>query len=223
MHILSVIFALVLVFVPAAASAVSVGGDVNVNVNATSSSGSGGAGINMGVGATTSAGARSGTTSGNSGTVRTEFRTNPAGIIVISAAQVSSQADLEVFIENAPLNNENVAKVDMSADDRMVVEYRHHGRLFGIFPVTVKSKTSVSAEEDGSLMVETRLPWWSGFVTGVGKTRAAVEERLNASTSLEAAFSASASAEARARAAEEVIAALDASASASGSSSAQVQ
>lgn len=148
------------------------------------------------------------------------FRVNALGVEVTSAGQVASDADLEVFSDNLTVANKNVAEANAEASGSADLAYYHQGRLFGIFPVKVKAHTWVTAQEDGSVKVNTTMPWWSAFVTGTGKVRSAVDSSLSSSTSISADVRAGADAAARARvlrAIADAHARLDASASANAS------
>lgn len=135
------------------------------------------------------------------------LKINDDGVAVTSSGQVASEADLEAFTYNHMLQNPNVADINASTDDTVHVTYKHHGKLFGIFPVTVQSRTEVTTNE-GMVTVATSLPWWNVFVTGTGDVADSVEAAVTESVSMQA----NADAHMRAQVAEQVLLVLGAQA-----------
>ena len=148
--------------------------------------------------------------------VDVELGTDSLGGTISSSAQVATDADLEIFSANVATQNENVARVDIVADEVKVV-YRHKGRLFGFIPVTVKSTTSVEFQADAEAEINSRLSWWSFMVAGKNYSRTEVESRIENNATIMANAQADTSASARASVAEAMIAELEAAAAASGS------
>ncbi len=181
-------------------SSAGVTGSVNVGGSASGTS----AGVEVGADADSSVRSDdtstddSGTTSGSAG-LTGGLRTNALGIEVVSSGQVQTAGDLEVFSENMRERDENIANANARAAGSADLTYYHKGKLFGLFPVKVKTQTWVTSETDGTVSVNTTLPWWSGFVTGTGKVRSEVDAALANSASLSADMQASADAAARAR------------------------
>ncbi len=132
------------------------------------------------------------------------LRVNALGIPVLTSAQVTTDADLELFRENMRLEDKNVAAVNLDSEEEVTVEYWHKGHLLGLFPVSIKSTTSVMEGSDGRATVQTRMPWWNLFVTGTGRIGSSVDSSLGGSTTLQGDFGLSADAAARARVLEAI-------------------
>ncbi len=139
---------------------------------------------------------------------------NATGIAIISAGQVESDADLEVFSANVQAREKNVSRVSFdsssSADTNVSVSYVHHGKLFGFLPVSFRSTTVAEAKEDGKTEVYTVFPWWSSLVSESAAIRSDIESRVKNNPTVQGSLSASASASAKARVAEAIIAEIDA-------------
>ncbi len=146
------------------------------------------------------------------------LKANALGITVRNASQVSSDDDLSVFAENIRAQDAHVALVDTSADGQVAVEYIHRAHFLILFPITITSRTTVSATNDGSVAVHTTLPWWRIFVSGIGDISSTIDTTLATSASLKAAVHAHASANEKAEVAQEVTAALAAQAAVGGES-----
>lgn len=146
----------------------------------------------------------------------TNLKLNASGVAITSSAQVSSDADLEVFSENIVAEKDNVVKVKMNSEgdseSKIIVKYKHHGKLVGFIPVTVQSTTEVSAKADEELEVKSRLPWWSFLVTKKNYDKFEIESELRNNAVIRENVQAGASASARARVTEEVIAVVQANA-----------
>lgn len=190
---------------PAGAQATVINGSLLSQLDVETRNGAATATINAEVGADGDTATSSDTDSDASATTRTDLRVNALGIAVMTSAQVESDADLEVMSENMRVENESFAGAETKSDGKVSVEYYHNGHLFGLFPVKVKSHTTVEEDADGEVVVTTRMPWWNFFVTGTGNVAADVDSELSGSSaSLESNFSASAEASARARIIEAV-------------------
>jgi hypothetical protein len=146
------------------------------------------------------------TTQGTSGSANLTggLQSNGLGIEIISSTQVSSDADLEVFSDNLKVRDEGVADSNAQAAGSADLSYYHRGHLFGLIPIKVKARTWVTTNENGTVQVNTTMPWWSAFVTGTGKVRSEVDGRLASSETLSADVRASADAAARARVLEAI-------------------
>lgn len=142
--------------------------------------------------------------------VDTSLKVNLLGVPVVSSTQVSSDADLEIFSENAVAKNDNVSKVMISSEDQdyqVVVVFKHRGKLLGFIPVAIRSTTEVMAEEnEDAVEVDSHLSWWGFLVAGENYDEAELESRIKSNAMIRANVKADASASAKARAAEAVIA-----------------
>ncbi len=136
---------------------------LNASLNATTASGTripgGTIYVNTNLNASTS--------NGNSST-SVELQTNSAGVAVSTATQVSTDADLEVYIENAPATHENVSDVEISTDNdgktSVTVTYKHPGRFLGILPMNYTSETTVTSNDEGTPEVTTSLSLMSYLI-----------------------------------------------------------
>lgn len=136
---------------------------------------------------------------------------NAAGVTVVSASQVETEADLAVFSANVAVNNDAVSDVRIDSEENtelvVSVSYEHEGEFLGFIPVTVTSTTVVDARADVSeIEVRSQLPWWSFLVTGVSHTQAELESQIRSNAVVQANASVNASAQAQAEIAEAVIA-----------------
>ncbi len=149
------------------------------------------------------------------------LKTNVEGGTITTAGQVSSETDLKLFTSNMSSQNESVAKVEVSSENSKETEvevvYKHKGKFLGFIPVTIKSTTDVSVEENSKVEIESSLSWWSFLVTGVNYNKKDIESRLENNTKVQVNTKLNASAQARAEIVESVVAELQASAEAEGS------
>ena len=143
-----------------------------------------------------------------------ELKLNTLGIAVVSATQVNSDADLEIFSENVTVRNKNVARVEVSSDNgkesEVIVVYKHRGKLMGFIPVTIRSTTEVVAEADADVAVKSRLSWWSFLVAKKNYNKAEIESGIRNNIVVKANAKVDASASAKARVAEAMIAEIQA-------------
>jgi hypothetical protein len=121
---------------------------------------------------------------------------------------VSSDAQLQTYTQNIMSADANIANINASEANQIIVQYKHPGKFLGIFPVHVTSQTTVSTNSDNTVNVKVKLPWWSMFVTGVEKSRANIETALQSSASLKSSLNAQAGIQGRAQAVYNVLAAL---------------
>lgn len=139
----------------------------------------------------------------------TALEVNALGVAITSSTQVNSDADLRVFSENMTAKNSNVSKIVISSEEdeesEVVVVYRHRGKLFGFIPVSLKSVTSVKAEANSSIEVNSGLSWWSFLVAGENYSGTELKSSIENNTTVKANMSADASAGARARVTEAVV------------------
>jgi len=149
------------------------------------------------------------------------LKINSSGVAVITAAQVSSESDLETFSANASSKNKAVAKVDINSDNNgeseVKVIYRHKGKFLGFIPVTIKSTVVVEAKADAEAEVRSNLSWWSFLVAGKNYAKADLESRIKSNATIKANARVDASAQAKAQVAEAVIAEVTAHANAQAS------
>lgn len=146
------------------------------------------------------------------------LRINSSGIAVTSSAQVSSEADLEVFSSNISVRDDDVARVKIESDNSNELEvkvvYKHKGRLLGFVPVTIKSTTVVEAKADAEAEVRSRMSWWGFLVAKKNYAKADLESRIKNNATVQANANVNASAAAKAQIAEAVIAEVEANAKA---------
>lgn len=134
--------------------------------------------INVGLGASTTASSTGASLNASSSL---DVNANSWGEQNMNSAQVSSEADLQVWSESLESSNENVANIELK-EDRMDVEYRHPGKFLGFLPVKVKASTSAVVSEDGNIEIKTSMPWWNVFVSGTDEVSSSVDERLAGAT-----------------------------------------
>lgn len=148
---------------------------------------------------------------------------NARGAIITSPAEVQNEADLAVYVTNVPKMHAEVASAD-AANGHLSVSYNHSGYLFGVIPVTIVSKTTVSGGADGTVQATTAYPWWHVLVSGVSLDEAtSVDSSITKSADVSAAFSANASAQAKAQAVADIVAELYAGAGAQANAQASAQ
>jgi hypothetical protein len=144
------------------------------------------------------------------------LRLNSAGVAIVSANQVTSQADLEVFAENIVKVNksESVTKVEIDSKNDGEVEikvaHKGDGRFLGFMPVTLTTTVVVEVSENGNLEVRSDLPWWSFLVAKKAYNKTDLETRIANNETIQANAQVNASAAAQARIAEAVIAEFEA-------------
>lgn len=144
------------------------------------------------------------------------LKLNSSGVVVTSANQVSSDADLEIFTENISIKDPSVTKVEVvsESDGKSEIEiaYAHKGKFLGFLPVHINSTTVVEVEENGEMKVHSRLPWWSFLVAKQNYNKDDVESRVRNNEIVKANAQANASATSKAKVAEAIIAEVEASA-----------
>lgn len=134
------------------------------------------------------------------------FRVNSSGVRITAAAQVESSEDLEVFNTNMSKKESSVAEIETKSDDsKVTVIHKHDGKLFGIFPVTITSVTTVEAKEDGKTEVHARKSWYSFLVANESYSSSDVESKILNNPTVQANASANLSAQAKAVIAEVII------------------
>lgn len=167
--------------------------------------------IEVGVGATSTASSTEEEVEANTDA---SFRLNASGVAILSASEVRSEADLEVYAENLAASEERVDEVvvdqDAEGDTRVLVHYEHDGKLFGVMPVTVTSTTKVTFLANGEIKAESDLPWWSFMVTGVNHASNEIESRVLDNPTVMASAEAELSASTKAHVAEAIVAELKA-------------
>lgn len=122
------------------------------------------------------------TTESHHNRTNTRLSLNVEGVAVDHPSAVRSEDDLEVYTKNVTEIESDVERItiDSSARDeaKVMVRYRHQGKLFGLLPIKVASNTTVITRADGSTEVTTRLPWWSMTVSGTEQIKSVIEGSL---------------------------------------------
>ena len=173
--------------------------------------------VNVGASSSTTVESEAGTYSNTNSEAETQsesntsLKVNASGVTVVSSTQVNSDADLEIFSLNITTKSNGMAKVKISSEDeqesRIVVLYKHRGKLFGFIPVAIRSTTEVMAKgNEDNIEVDSRLSWWGFLVAGENYDEAELESQIKSNAVIIANVKADASASAKARAAEAVIA-----------------
>lgn len=90
---------------------------------------------------------------------------------------VNTAADLEVFKENLVETESDIYAVD-STDSSVTVVFNNKGKLFGLIPASIKSRTVLTTDTEGNFEVKSRLPWWSIFVSKIDHNRANLEAQI---------------------------------------------
>lgn len=110
---------------------------------------------------------------------RADVEEGSAEATQIAATSVRTQAELSGFVASQLVSDENVSRVETSADD-VSVTYEQRAHLFGFVPVTVEATATVSA--DGSIDVS--YPWYAFLMTtNEGELEATIEQRVSGSVS----------------------------------------
>ncbi|HEY9480904.1 MAG TPA: hypothetical protein VIR98_01555 [Candidatus Paceibacterota bacterium] len=81
--------------------------------------------------------------------------------MVVEPGSVSTTADLDAYARAVVKDDENVSKVEASAD-KVSVWYKEHGEFLGFIPVAVRTRATIYA--DGT--VEIDRPWYDVLTTG---------------------------------------------------------
>lgn len=140
------------------------------------------------------------------------LRLNDEGVAIISPSQVNSSSDLDIFTYNTMARDERVENVQVEttaeAKSEIEVVYKHQSRLFGLMPITLKSKTVV-VSGNGELDVDAKLSWWGFLVTDKARIENEIATRVrdNATVTMSTEYEANAAAQAEIAAA--VISELD--------------
>lgn len=153
--------------------------EADVNLNATDSD------ATLEVGTDTEVNSATGTEKDTATNTETDtglaLRLNADGVAIISAIDVNTEADLEVFAHNVAVTNDLVSEMETEVTEegksRVIVTYTHQGELFGVMPITMESTTIVTTG-DGEVEVESDLPWWSFVVTKKNHAAGEIESRI---------------------------------------------
>ena len=208
MRLFAKVLTLALVVVPFSASAVSLYGTTDVKVDTSA-------------GAKTDAGASvkgdAGGSSGNDVEVKDD---GAAGVQVQvggntdtnattnAEASITGDPDFDLFAKSVTTSNAEVSAVDLDADGKVDVAYKHKGWLFGFIPVMLTSHTTVTAESDGTAKAHVSLPWWSFLVSGVSQVKSDTEAALDADVDVKANASVQTSTNARVKLVEVMVSSL---------------
>lgn len=126
---------------------------------------------------------------------------NADGVAISSPSQVNDSNDLEVFIENTIIQEEQIKDINFETtsdtESKIEVAYQHRGQLLGVVPVTIQSETTVESG-DGELKVDTKLSWWGFLVTDKNRIENEIATRIqdNATIMMSAEYEVTASAQA---------------------------
>lgn len=124
--------------------------------------------------------------------------------LFMTSVDVASDEDLERYETSMQGSDSYFAEANFASESEYDIAYYHDGRLFGFIPMKVKSHTKISTNDEGQVIVQTRLPWWNMFVTGTSDVAADVDSRLAASGSVANDMKLGGSAAAKARILEAV-------------------
>lgn len=113
----------------------------------------------VGVSASTAVNANTQTTAGaTSSEVNTT--TGELNVLINTPQNVTTSAELETYVDEVESSDDSVGDVEVEAD-RVSVEYKQKGKLFGFIPSTVSAEVIVNA--DGT--VDVSYPWYSFLVS----------------------------------------------------------
>ena len=174
---------LAMVFLVSSASALEVSGTVNANIGAETE---GSLDTQTKASATTSDSSDSNATLTTSGAVsvivitRADVQIDADAAADVSPASVRSDADLSSYVAAQVAGDENVSKIETSAEN-VSVTYKQRAWLFGLVPVTLD--VSAIVRTDGS--VDVRYPWYAFLmVTNESELEATIEDRIATSAFL---------------------------------------
>lgn len=174
-------FLLFAVFVvPFSAHAIaSLDGSLDVSVEGRGTSGAeGGAAAQLNVQTSSTVGAEAG-----QGSVTSELSMTQEAML---QEERDSAEAINLVVAEAESQHEEISSVNVGTDGSIEVKYRHQAKLFGFVPVTVISRTAVFAESDGSVVVDTRLPWWAFLVRGASQIESEIEASVSAHSAVKA-------------------------------------
>lgn len=134
---------------------------------------------------------------------RTGLLKNQFGMEIRSAAEVTTEEDLDAFEENLLVADSSIADAD-SSQKGVGISYWHEGRFLVFIPVKIQSRTEARAGESNEVVIKTEMPWWSFLVSGLAGVQKKVQEELTANDQFSADVLASSDAHARARALEAI-------------------
>lgn len=141
------------------------------------------------------------------------LRVGADGHVIITAAEVKDEQDLQAFTYNLAVQDTMVeeAKAETTDDGKARVEviYKHYGELFGFMPIIIHSTTVVTVGQ-GQVEVQSNLPWWSLIATKKNHAADEIESRIKDNPTIMTSAEAKADAHTRATIAEAVVAELDA-------------
>ena len=75
-------------------------------------------------------------------------------------AQVRSEQDLENFAKGVLLENENMEEISLNFE-KITMEHRSSGKLFGFIPISFTQRVELEAEGDDAGRVKVKMPWFS--------------------------------------------------------------
>lgn len=149
-------------------------------------------------------------------TTDSSLKVNESGVAVVSALQVGSDADLNIFSSNVKAKDKEVERLDIDSGpdgaSKVKVVYRHTGKFLGIFPVTITSTTTVEGSAKDEVKVTSELSWWGFLVSNKNYAKADLESRIQQNATVKTYARANASPQAKAQVAEAVISEVEANA-----------
>jgi hypothetical protein len=92
-------------------------------------------------------------------------------------AGVGNEEELAAY-KDALEANAYIEEAEASLHGQVAVTYAHPATLFGIFPVSVKSRTTVKINDGGLVEAKTRMPWWSIFAAETESLAASIDAEL---------------------------------------------
>lgn len=199
-------FAALLVVMPVGATALTVDVGANASTEARVVSTTTGAKVDVVVGSEGSTNVET-----PSGVMVEVDRSGSGGATVTVEGRTTGDPDFDLLrakVEVLAKKDAMVRGVDVDADGEVEVAYKHPGRLFGVIPIVVTSRTTVETDAEGKVAAKVRLPWWSFLVSGVSEVRSGAEAALNADAGVAASAEATADVNARVKLVEAIVTSL---------------
>lgn len=105
------------------------------------------------------------------------------GTSTMTSADVNTEADLQMFVQDWETNNSAIADVDVQTQEGetvILVRHNHDARLFGFMPVTIESETEVHTTSNGEVRTDVRFPWWISLTSRNDINETELESKINA-------------------------------------------
>ena len=136
-----------------------------------------------------------------------ELISGTASIVV--PANISARADLAEYEDSVMRSEQAVREIDTESNGNTVsVWWKHEGTLLAFIPVSVESRTTVTANDDNTIKVTTEMPWWSVFVKGAHQVLVQTETNLQQSEDIKTHMRAGASAVSKAHVVHAIVSEL---------------